>query len=222
MPLKPRTRARVLGPLCLAACCAAGPLGFGVAAQPAAEDAAFVSSLSEAGAEVNARRLARWLFGSASTLDGGKSSVRLLQDKVAIRDSSLDGIRKEIAAQYERYEASADRFRAGSGNLLDWPDSRPFLFRTLMNGNDACLQLHAYIELVERFGVGPAGREGIRSSVEACDRFRRVAFQPAVVDLLERALRSVDDMERELSELRVELGELERLLQDLRRIEAGE
>lgn len=206
--------------LCVIALCAV--VCGGASAQMSDDDARFVDSLGEAGAEVDSARLARWLFGTASTLEGGKTGVRLLQDKVAIRDASLDRIRKEIRGHFDRYAQSADRFRRDSENLLDWPDSRPFLFRALMNGNSACLQLHAYGDLVARFGVGPAQREGLRSSVEACERFRAVAFQPAVVDLIERTLRGVDDTERELSELQVELRELERLLQDLRRIDVGD
>jgi hypothetical protein len=200
-----------------------------MSAQPApsapkapAGDAEFIRSLETQGpgARVDDKRLARLFFSLAATLNGGKSSVQLLQSGVTIRNASADSVRAAVRARYVEYEAAVQRFESSTSQLLDRSASETLLFRTLMDGHRACWSLGSYTRLAETYGVSTGRLLSILSSVEACERFTRAAFAPPVEAIILRALADAAEQEADMRMLTEELEELERLLEDLERIDS--
>jgi len=191
------------------------------AAKAPAGDAEFIRSLEMQGpgARVDGRRLARLFFSLAATLNGGKSSVQLLQSGITIRNSSADSVRAAVRARYVAYEAVVERFERSASVLLERPSSRTLMFRTLMDGHRACWSLGSYTRMAETYGVSSGRLLSILSSTEACERFTRAAFAPPVEAVLMRALSSAAEREAVVRVLEEELEELERLLEDLERID---
>jgi hypothetical protein len=184
-------------------------------------DAEFVNALAVADSEepVPRRRLAKLFFSVASTLDGGKTSVAFLQSRLSIRDPSRDSVRGVVSARYDAYAASVERFKGNVSDLLDKPDSPLLLYRVLTAGHRACWGLDTYIRLVETYGVTSSDLMSVLSSREGCARFRVAAFQPSVEAIVTEALLAELDPREEILALYEELASLERLLDDLARIE---
>jgi hypothetical protein len=181
-------------------------------------DAEFNRSLETQGpgARVDGRRQARLFFSLAATLNGGKSSVQLLQSGITIRNSSAESVRTAVRARYVAYETVVERFERSASALLERPNSRTLMFRSLMDGHRACWSLGSYTRMAETYGVSSGRLLSILSSTEACERFTRAAFAPPVEAVLMRALSSAAARE---AEVRVLEEELERLLEDLERID---
>jgi hypothetical protein len=168
------------------------------------------------------RRWSKIFFGVASTLDGGKSTVGLLRSRINLRDPSLEDSMAMVAGRYGEYAAAVERFKHSVSGLLDRPQDLPLLFRALMDGHQACWRLDAYTRLVETYGVSGRDLLSVLSSTEACARFRRAAYATGVEELIQDALADGEVRRRQLVDLRQEHLELERLIEDLQRIDAGE
>jgi hypothetical protein len=198
----------------------------GVAAwgQPAADldDEAFIVRLEEGGADdvVDRRRLARLFYGIAATLEGGKSSVRLLGSAIRVPAPARENAASAVAVRYADYATALDGLGLGAGRLLDSPESATALYRYLAGAHRACWQLDAYTRTVENYGARNQDLMSILSSIEACARFRRVAYLPAVEGIVARELEQTERLRGESRALRDELAEIERLLDDLRRLDA--
>jgi hypothetical protein len=218
--LRPAVGLAVMGLLCVAAVAPA-------AEPPVAselDDEAFIETLEAAGPDdpVDRKRLSRLFFGIAATLEGGRTGVSLLQSAPSARLLTTETARALAAARFRDYAEAVERFRAGASGLLDRPDSVARLHQTLLGGHHACWRLEEYARLMQRYGVRASDLVSILSSTEACARFRRAAFQDCVERLVARELTAADDLREELHGVTVELEELERLLEDLRRIDDGE
>src|SRR5262245_56241673 len=109
-------------------------------------DDEFIEALGEASNKmpVDRKRLARILFSLAATLDGGKSSVQLLQSLVVVPESSRQAVQSLLHARFGSYSESLSLFRQSVSGLLDEPDSVLLLYRTIADGQRACwhLDLH--------------------------------------------------------------------------------
>jgi len=183
-------------------------------------DADYGTFLETADADsVDTRRLSRLLFGIAATLDGGRTSVRLLQNAIVLRDTSQEGVRGTIRAACASYEAVVARMREAVAALLDAPQSTARLNEVLVEGHEACWRLDAYARLTETYGARAADLVSILASSEACGRFRGAAFAPGVRALVARALGGDSASRAEVDKLRRELAELEALLDELRQID---
>ena len=220
--VEPPRRHRTV-PACLAVV-AALLLGTGVGAPPAGHlsDESFIRRLEEAGPDhpVNRQRLSRMLFGVAATLEGGKSSVRLLGSAIRVRDPARDTASSTVAVRFADYRGALERLGVSAGRLLDQPGSGTALYRVLADGHHTCWQLDAYTGTVENYGVRNQELMSILSSIEACARFRRVAYLPPVEGIVTRELETTEKLRDEARALREELAEIERLLEDLRRLDA--
>ena len=185
------------------------------------DDAAYVAFLEAADADsVDARRLSRLLFGIAATLDGGRTSVRLLQNAIVLRDPTQEHVRGTVRSMFGQYEVAVGRLREAVAGLLDRPESPGRLHEALVDGHEACWRLDAYARLTETYGARAADLVSILASSEACLRFRRAAFAPGVRALVSRSLDGPDTGGAEVERLRRELAELEKLLEELREIDA--
>jgi hypothetical protein len=173
-------------------------------------------------AEVDRKKLGRFVFSIAATLNGDKSSVQILQGGIRVRDASAESVRAAVRARFAEYDRTVERFRGSATELLDTPDSTPLLFTALMDGHRACWQLGSYTRLVETYGVSSSRLLSILSSTEACERFVKEAFRPDVQEIILRSLLVDAARDEDCGALREEIEELEKLLEDLRRIEAGE
>jgi hypothetical protein len=191
------------------------------AASPPSSDVEFMRTLEMQGpgARVDGKRLARLFFSLAATLNGGKSSVQLLQAGVTIRNASAESVRAAVRARYVVYETAVERFESSASELLDRSGSKPLLFRTLMAGHRACWSLGSYTRLAEAYGVSSGRLLSILSSTEACEHFTKAAFAPPVEAIVVRALSEAAEREADMQVLEEELRELERLLDDLERID---
>lgn len=188
------------------------------------EEEAFVQILEAAppDAEVDRKRLSRLFFGVAATLEGGKTAVRLLQSAPSARLLSTEAARGLSAARFQAYAEAVERFRGEAARLLDAPDSGAALYRVMVAGHRACWRLDEYTRLMQQYGVRGPDLTSVLSSTEACARFRRAAFQDCVEGLVSRDLAGTDALREELRDAAFELQELERLLDDLRRIDAAD
>jgi hypothetical protein len=195
-------------------------------ARSAAEtgDEAFIQLLETADPDtaVDRTRLSRLFFGFSATLEGGKSSVLLLGSGVPVRDPGRKSVRRLVEARFSDYAKALERFDVSTSLLLDDPGSGAALFHALVDGHRSCWQLDAFTQLVESYGARSQDLMSILSSIEACARFRRVAYTPAVEEAVSRELEEVGRLRTQVRELTAELEELERLLEDLRRIESAD
>jgi hypothetical protein len=190
-------------------------------ASEAAGDEEFIRTLEAQGTDagIDSKRLARLFFSLAATLNGGKSSVQLLQSGLRIRDASAESARAAMRARYFVYEERVGRFAGSAAALLEDPASRALLLRTLMDGHRACWGLRSYTQLAETYGLSSSRLLSILSSAEACERFGRAAFAEPVEAVLARALSDAAEREARMRVLEEELAEFELLLEDLRRID---
>jgi hypothetical protein len=175
-----------------------------------------------AGDELDRKELARFFFSIAATLNSDKSSVQILQTGMRVRNVSAESVRAAVRARYGEYDRTVEKFMSSVSELLDDPDSTPLLFMVLMDGHRACWHLASYTRLVETYGVSSSRLLSILSSTEACQRFTKEAFRPAVYEAILTALQRTAEREADFRALTEEVEELEKLLEDLRRIEAGE
>jgi hypothetical protein len=185
------------------------------------DDATYVAYLADADVDtVDARRLSRLFFGVAATLDGGRTSVRLLQNAIVLRDSTQEAVRATLRSMDASYEVAVGRMRTSVAALLDAPDSAVRLNDTLVDGHEACYRLDAYSRLAETYGARASDLVSILASTEACVRFRHAAFTPGVRGLVSRGfMASAGGSQAEVARLKRELAELQKLLDDLRAID---
>jgi len=185
-------------------------------------DESFIVRLEAAGADdpVDRQRLARLFFGIAATLEGGKSSVRLLGSAIRVPEPARESAASTVAVRWADYTAALEGLGQSAGRLLDLPDSVAALYRYLADAHHACWQLDAYTRTVESYGGRNQDLMSILSSIEACARFRRVAYLPPIEGIVSRELQQTDRLRDETRSLRAELDEIERLLDDLRRLDA--
>jgi hypothetical protein len=189
-------------------------------ASAAEGDEAVLRSL-DGKAPVDRKELARLLFGVAATLEGSKTSVRLLQSVAGGREPAKQATRDMFASRYHDYDRAVARFQDAASRLLDDPDRTARLYATLSSGQYACFRLDGFTRLAETYGATGADMLSVLSPIEGCELFRRAAFHPRVDELIERALEGGGD-DAEVRALREELRAMEELLEDLRRIDAGE
>ena len=166
------------------------------------------------------RALAKQFSSVAATLEGGKSGVDLLSASTSIREAEGSAVRQMLDSRFEEYRTSVEGFRSAVSALLDRPESEELLFRTLMGGHQACWRLESFIRMCETYGVSSAALVTVLSSSEACARFRDAAFDPRVERIVSLALEAREARVRENRQLREELHALERLLEDIRRLDA--
>ena len=171
------------------------------------------------GPALDQRRLAKLLFSIGATLGGGKSNVRLLLGAMRVRDPAAESTREMALARYRHYDEAAESFRNASSRLLDSPESVPKLFRVLVDGQEVCWRLDAFTRLMETYGVSANEMLSILSSREACGQFRRAAFSTPVKGAVVRSLEDAERLRSEMYDLRREIEELEKLVQDLDDIE---
>lgn len=185
-------------------------------------DDQFIASLGEnsAGSEVDRKRLARVFFSLSATLDGGKSSVQLLHGSVAVPESSRRAVQSLLRSRFEGYSQGLARFKNSVTELLDEPYSLLRLHRTLVDGQRACWQFDLHNRLIETYGAD-ASLLSILSSREACTRLQLAAFQPQVQAIIVDGLVERVYQREEISELQVELKDLEELLADLSKLDDG-
>jgi hypothetical protein len=103
------------------------------------------------------------------------------------------------------------------------PASDRRLYAALVAGQHSCWRLESHINLAESYGVKAGQLRGVLASGSACSKFSHVAFQSKVTGLIEQALVDERDepvLSRENRVLKEELAALEKLLEDLREIDA--
>lgn len=190
--------------------------------QPLTDDA-FIASLGRESSEpVDRARMARLFFSVAATLDGGKSSVRLLQTQIMVPQPSRPTALTLLEAGYEGYTRVLSQFQQSVSRLLDEPDSSSRLYRALITGQRACWHLDQHVRLLDTYNVAESELMAALSSLEACARFRTAAFQPRVEAIVADALVEPVRLREEIRDLKQELRDLQQLVEDLRNIEAGE
>jgi len=173
----------------------------------------------EHGPALDHRRLAKLMFSIGATLGGGKPNVRLLQGAMRLRTPAAESTRGMAAGRYQRYDQAVEGYRGASSRLLDSPESVRLLFHVLVDGHEVCWRLDAYTRLMETYGVSANDMLSILSSREACGQFRQAAFSAPVEGTVSRSLQSTARFQSEIRDLRQELEELEKLVQDLDDIE---
>jgi hypothetical protein len=198
-------------------------LGLAPGGAAATSDDEFIASLGDETAKepVDRKRLARIFFSLAATLDGGKSSVRLLHGNLVVPDASRQAVQSLVRQRFGDYERSLARFRASATRWLDEPESLLLLHRAVTDGQRACWHFDLHNRLIESYGSSSALRS-ILSSRQACVRLRTAAFQPRVEAIVVDALVRQVYQRQEIVELEQELQELEELLRELQRIDEGE
>jgi len=191
------------------------------ASRAAMSDDDFIEALGAENnsAPVDRKRLARILFSLAATLDGGKSSVKLLHRHVVAPDPSRQAVQSLLRSRFESYTRALARYRASVTRLLDEPNSLLVFYRALSDGQRTCWQFDVHNRLVETYG-STADMLSILSSREACGRLQLAAFQPRVQAIVVDALVARIYQRQEILDLEEELAELEELLADLREIES--
>jgi len=172
--------------------------------------------------QLDRRRLSKLLFSLSATLGGGKTNVRMLQSAMHLREPESGGTREMTAARFTAYDAAVERFRTEVSGLLDRPDSLRRLYRSLIDGHEVCWRLDAFTRLMETYGVSAQDTVSILSSRVACEAFRRAAFSSQVQGTFARALEDSEQWRGQVRALEEEIAELERLVEDLRKIEGAE
>jgi len=171
---------------------------------------------------VDRHRLASLFQGAASTLDGGKRDLRVLQSRIALRAPGREAVVSLAQRHYEEYDARVVEFKVSAAAFLGSPSSNLLLYRVLVNGHKSCWNLDRYTGMLESHGISADDLATVLPSGEACSRFRRAAYQPRVTALVEEQLVAQSYGTQEVIELREELAALERLLEDLRQIDNAE
>jgi hypothetical protein len=188
------------------------------------DDETFIRELETAafGETVDRKRLSRVLFGIAATLEGGRSAVGLLQSAPSARRLSTEAARELASARFETYRSGVERFKILATELLDRPESTTLLHAVVSSGQRACWRLTEYTRAMESYGLRAPDLVTVLSSTEACAKFGRIALHERVERLVSEQLAEAEALRERLHEATVELEELERLLEDLRRIEESD
>lgn len=183
-------------------------------------DVEFIESLGDEsnGTPVDRKRLARVFFSLAATLEGGKSSVQLLQGSVVVPESSRRAVHSLLRTRFESYSRALTRFKSSVTDLLDEPYSLLRLHRMLVDGQRACWQFDLHNRLIETYGAD-ASLLSILSSREACGRLQLASFQPRVQEIIVEALVERVFQHEEIRDLEADIKDLEELLADLQKID---
>jgi hypothetical protein len=186
-------------------------------------DLEFIESLGDesSGAPVDRKRLARIFFSLAATLEGGKSSVQLLQGSVVVPETSRRAVYSLLRTRFESYSRALTRFKGSVTDLLDEPYSLLRLQRMLVDGQRACWQFDLHNRLIETYGAD-ASMLSILSSREACSRLQLASFQPRVRAIIVDALVERVYQHEEIRDLQADLRDLEELLADLQEIDEAD
>ena len=187
-------------------------------------DDEFLQALAAGGADlpVNRDRLAQLFSNVANTLDGEKSQLRNMQELIRVPSALRENALQVMASRYEGYAASVKRFAAHAAKLKAEPRSILSLYHTLRDGQRTCWMLDLYSQLVGTWSGGGSELRAIMPSRAACGRFRTAAFLRRVERIVGDSLTEQVFQREELRRLNVELRELQELLDDLTRIDAGE
>jgi len=141
----------------------------------------------------------------------------LIRVPSALRENAL----QVMASRYEGYAASVKRFAAHAAKLKAEPRSILSLYHTLRDGQRTCWMLDLYSQLVGTWSGGAELRASMPSRA-ACGRFRTAAFLRRVERIVGDSLTEQVFQREEIRRLNVELREMQDLLDDLTRIDAGE
>ena len=192
--------------------------------KPPVSDEEFIKSLGEryTAGPLDRARLARLLYGVSATLEGGANTLLFLQSRAASHDPSVIGSGSALDRQHAMYTEELERFRSSSSTLLDDADSPLQLYRVMMDGSRSCWRLEQYVGLLERNGVGARDLVSVRSSTEACARFRQALFQPRVEGIVMEALANEGYHRSETQRLREELAEVRQQLEQARELNGQE
>ncbi len=186
-------------------------------------DDEFLDSLiGETGGTVDRVRLARLFFGLSSNLGAGRSSLRMLETQLAGPPNSRTTARNLIVASYVSYDHALNEFGKSALQMLDTPSSELALYDTQTGGHRTCWLLDQHLRLLGRYGVSDSALLPALSSVEACARFRKAAHAERVERIVGAALLAGLAQRAEAQALREEIRELERLVEELRRIDSAD
>jgi len=196
------------------------------AAMPLAQsDDPFLRSLAK-DQPVDRPGLARFVVEITSTLQNGKDAVaylKLIAEDVVPGEQFKAQASAAMQVRFGAYEEALSGFRAASRRFLEDPGSDRRLFAALVAGQHTCWRLESHINLAESYGAKAGQLRGVLASGSVCSKFAHVAFQSKVTDLIEQALvdeRDESKLSRENRILKEELAALEKLLEDLREIDA--
>lgn len=203
----------------------AGVLTTAAALPIAQSDDPFLRSLAK-DQPVDRPGLALFIGGITSTLEKGKDEVAYMK---LVAEDAVPGEQfkaQAAAALQERFEAygqALGSLRTASRRLMENSGSERLLFAALLAGQHTCWRLESHINLAESYGAKAGQLRGVLASGSACAKFAHVAFQPKISGLIEQALvdgRDEPALSRENRVLKEELAALEKLLEDLREIDA--
>jgi len=169
--------------------------------------------------------LATFLGKVATRLERSRDGVALLRNAAETDAPDRPYVVEataEIRKRFDAYAVALGEFAEATAGLAKSPTSERRVFRALAEGLHACWLHDSHVDLAESYGVNSGRLRAVLASGAACSRLRHVAFQPRVIDMIDRAL--VEDSERpewveENAALREELAALEQLLEDLRSID---
>jgi hypothetical protein len=184
----------------------------------------FLRTLTEDG-PLDRPGLALFLGRCSEHLTAARDGVALLQIEAQTGAPDRPYVVRataEIRERFDAYAASLGDFNAATAALSGNPGSERKLFRALTTGLHACWRHDSHVELAESYGVNAGLLRSVLASGGVCSRLRHVAFQPRVLEIIDRSL--VEARERpawveENLALREELAALEQLLEDLRDID---
>jgi hypothetical protein len=195
-----------------------------IANEHANADDAFLEALSAGGEDlpVDRKRLAKLFSNVARTLEAEQAQIRNMQELVRTPSALRERSRQVMAARYEAYAASVERFVKHASQLRQTPQSILSLYHTLRDGQRTCWMLDLYAQLAGVWSGGGTELRAMMPSRAACGRFRTAAFLPRVEGLVGDALVEQVFQREEIRRLNEELEALEALLDDLAGIETVE
>ncbi len=170
--------------------------------------------------------LARFMVRTTAALDGSRDAVeylRLVAEDIVPGEQFKAKASAEMRERFAAYDAALGDFRGASRRLLEQPTSNRRLFQALLAGQHACWRLESHINLAESYGAKAGQIRGVLESGSVCAKFAHASFQPKIAGLIDEALvdgRDEPALVRENRVLKEELAALERLLEDLREIDA--
>ena len=187
-------------------------------------DDEFLQTLAAGGMDlpVDRERLARLFYNVAGTLVAEKSQIRNMQELIRVPSALRERSLQVMASRYDGYSQSVDRFAEHAGALAEESRSILSLYHTLRQGQRTCWLLDLYGQLAGTWSGGGSELRAVMPSRAACGRFRTAAFLPRVERIVGDALVEQVFEREEIRRLEEELGELQDLLSDLRRIDAEE
>lgn len=211
---------KLIGPVLVLACSS------GWAQQPPAAtgttDDRFIGELATGRRDepVDRGRLAELFARLASALARERRAVEVLQQFTSVPEPERREVSERLAERYGEYARSLDGFLHSSSELVSEPNSRLSFYRVFLDGQRTCWTLDLYGKLIETWGAGGSDLRAILPSRAACGRFRTALFLPRVGAILEDALIEQVYQRDELRRLEQEIHELEKLVDDLMKIDA--